>query len=145
MEKPLFLASHKTKQLVIRLDFMHVSLLINSCEIIVSSLSYFFVSSSIWQRFQNSLKASFIIQLYLLLKKIIQLYLPIVLFYRPETFFIENIKYYYYFLNKCLVWFVVPTYICKTVLLLWLKHAILWKTNFFTLCQSLYLRYYYFG
>lgn len=135
MEKSLFLDSHKSKQLVIRLDFMHVSLLIDSCEIIVSSLSYFFVSSSIWQRFQNSLKASFIIQLYL----------PIVLFYSPETFFIENIKYYYYFLNKCLVWFVVPTYICKTVLLLWLKHSILWKTNFFTLCQSLYLRYYYFG
>lgn len=135
MEKSLFLDSHKSKQLVIRLDFMHVSLLIDSCEIIVSSLSYFFVSSSIWQRFQNSFKASFIIQLYL----------PIVLFYSPETFFIENIKYYYYFLNKCLVWFVVPTYICKTVLLLWLKHSILWKTNFFTLCQSLYLRYYYFG
>lgn len=105
MEKSLFLDSHKSKQLVIRLDFMHVSLLIDSCEIIVSSLSYFFVSSSIWQRFQNSLKASFIIQLYL----------SIVLFYSPETFFIENIKYYYYFLNKCLVWFVVPTYICKTV------------------------------
>lgn len=135
MEKSHLLASHKSKQLVIRLDFLLVSLLIDSCEIIVSSLSYFFVSSSIWQRFQNSLKASLIIQLYL----------PIVLFYSPETFFIENIKYYYYFLNKCLVWFVVPTNICNTVLLLWLKHSILWKTNFFTLCQSLYLRYYYFG